>query len=95
MPWWIGIFPPAVALLALGWPRWQALMFKAARTDADWRDLGVLAYRHRLPGWGVEYFVRAHSLPVVLGVLTSHDIAFSGGAYAFGIVIRWVFGVGD
>jgi hypothetical protein len=48
LAWWQGIFLPALLLTVLSWPRWAALVAKAAKVDADWRELAVLAFRHGL-----------------------------------------------
>jgi hypothetical protein len=66
---------------------------KAARVDADWRELGALAFRHKLEGLAVNFFARAHTLPYVLVVKFGSDAAHSAAAYLFGIAVGWFWGV--
>jgi hypothetical protein len=94
LAWWQGIFLPALLLTLLSWPRWAALVGKAARIDADWRELGGLAFRHGLDRWAARYFARAYMLPLVLGVKFGSDALHCAGAYVFGILSGWFWGLG-
>src|SRR5438132_986505 len=63
--WWAGIFLPGTLLTLLSWPRWRELVAKAAKVDADYRDLGKLELMLGI-GWGIGNFARAHLLLMVL-----------------------------
>src|SRR5258708_37734364 len=54
--WWQGIFLPALLLTLLSWPRWAALVGKAAKIDAQWRDMGGVRFRAGVGRVGPPYF---------------------------------------
>jgi hypothetical protein len=92
-PWWAGILLPGSLLTVLTWPRWRELAAKAAKIDAEHRELGMLELRHGVR-WGLGHFVRARLLLMVLTLKFGQDWLFAGLAYAFGIACGWVWGVG-
>ena len=69
----------AMTLLLLGWPRYRELFAKAAKVDADYRELGWLVRMLRI-GSGVDSFAKAHLLPLVLAVKLGQDCFFLAGA---------------
>ena len=86
---WLWILVAALVLLLLTWGRWEALLAKAGKVDADWRDLGTLARTHNVGWWGLEYYLRARTLFVVLGAKIGHDALFLAGAFLFGKLAHW------
>jgi hypothetical protein len=91
--WWAGIILPGTLLTLLSWPRWRELVAKAAKVDADYRDLGKLELMLGI-GWGIGKFARAHLLLMVLTLKFCQDWLFAGLAYAFGIAAGWFWGIG-
>jgi hypothetical protein len=86
---WLWVLVGALVLLLLGWRRWETLFAKAGKVDAEWRDLGTLARTHNVGWWGLEYYLRARTLLIVLGAKVGHDALFLAGAFLFGHVTRW------
>jgi predicted permease len=86
---WLWIVIGALALLLLTWARWEALFAKAGKVDAEWRDLGTLARRQNVGRLGLDYYLRARTLIIVLGAKVGHDALFLAGAFLFGRAARW------
>ena len=88
---WIGI--GVMTLFLLTFPAWRHLIAKAGNIDADYRELGRLALVHRIFGTSLAMYSKAHFLAVVLGAKFLQDTLFLTGAYVFGMVIAWFWGV--
>jgi hypothetical protein len=86
---WLWPVVGAMALLLLGWQRYSELFVKAAKLDADYRDLARLAHSHGHVGLGFSLYLKARTLLIVLGAKLGHDALFLIGAFICGHVARW------
>ena len=67
----------AMLLFLLSWPRWSELIAKAGKVDTDYRELGRLAFVHRLLRESLTMYSKARLVPLVLGVKFFQDALFS------------------
>ena len=91
MPWWSAIVLPSLLLLLLSWPRWHALVVKAGKVDAGYRELGMVWWRRKVDDMALAMFAKSYHLPFVLAVKVGHDCLHLTLAFAFGHVIRRVW----
>jgi hypothetical protein len=90
---WMWIVIGAMVLLLLGWSRWSALSIKAENIDAEYRALGRLAWERGVYEYVLRMFGNAYHLPFVLGAKVGLDALYLTGAFIFGHVSAWVWGV--
>lgn len=87
---WLWPLVGAMTLLLLSWSRYRHLFTRAARIDADYRDLAWLERAFKV-GNGLAHYAKARTLPIVLAAKIGHDALFLAGAFIFGHLVRWVW----
>jgi hypothetical protein len=76
--------PPAfgaLALFLLGYAHWRATIARTGSVDADYHELGRLAFAARLFGIGFDMSSRPHNVALVLAAKFSVDALFLAGTY--------------
>ena len=90
---WLWVVVGAMMLFVLGFSRWRDTIAKAGSLDADYRELGRLAFAARLFGIGFDMFAKSHHVPLVLAAKFGVDTLFLAGAFLFSRVIGWLWGL--
>ena len=90
---WLWVVIGAMTLFLLGFSRWQATIAKAGAVDADYRELGRLAFAARLFGVGFDLYAKSHNVPLVLAAKFGVDTLILAGAFLFGRVAAWLWDV--
>ena len=87
---WLWIAIGTMLLFLLTWPRWRPLVAQAGRIDRQYMTMGRYALKRAgLVGMALKQYMGAHHVALVLGAKWGQDALFLGGAYIFGMAMKW------